>query len=251
MAVIVLNSIMLCIYDKGDRIYGPNYYSAMNEQLDKIDLLFTTIFILECTCKIIGMGFVFHKNAYLRDPWNWLDFFVVAISVLQFMPNIKGNGTKALRTFRILRPLRTVNRLPKMKALIQTLFASISGLVGVGTFLGILFLLFAIFGIQSFAGNQYQMCRTTMEPNYEFNKTSGVLDFYEWPVVDSFPWLCQTDNDCKRLINYFGNDSSVTDSDTPVYKCGASIEFSYLYTDLNGNTRNKTILAGGLVDNPK
>jgi len=27
--------------------------------------------------KIIGRGFAFHKYAYLRDPWNWLDFIVV------------------------------------------------------------------------------------------------------------------------------------------------------------------------------
>ena len=24
--------------------------------------------------KIFARGFVLHKHAYLRDPWNWLDF---------------------------------------------------------------------------------------------------------------------------------------------------------------------------------
>lgn len=164
MSIILINSIMLCLTDYNERILGPDYWSEKNFYLDKIDLAFTVIFILECSCKIIAKGFIFHRNSYLRDVWNWLDFFVVCISVLNFLPSVNSGGLKALRTFRILRPLRTVNRLPKMKALIETLFASLPGLLGVLIFLGLTFVLFAIFGIQSFAGSQYQSCRLTEEP---------------------------------------------------------------------------------------
>lgn len=114
--------------------------------------MFTVIFILECALKIIAKGFIFHEKSYLRDPWNWLDFFVVCSSVLNFLPMIDSKGLKALRTFRILRPLRTVNRMPKMKQLILTLFSSLPGLFGVLVFLFFTFVLFAIFGIQSFKG---------------------------------------------------------------------------------------------------
>ena len=27
--------------------------------------------------KIVGLGFIFGKGAYLRDPWNILDFVIV------------------------------------------------------------------------------------------------------------------------------------------------------------------------------
>ena len=145
--IILANSVMLCLEDNNDRLLGPDYWSTLNYQLGKVDLVFTIIFILECICKIIGMGFIFHNKSYLRDSWNWLDFFVVCISLLNFMPNVNSGGLKALRTFRILRPLRTVNRMPQMKALIQTLFASLPGLGGVMIFLGFTFVLFAIFGI--------------------------------------------------------------------------------------------------------
>lgn len=30
--------------------------------------------------KIVSRGFVLHSYAYLRDPWNWLDFIVVALA---------------------------------------------------------------------------------------------------------------------------------------------------------------------------
>jgi len=112
MAIIIANSVMLCLEDHDERIKGPTYWSERNFQLEKVDLVFTVIFILECALKIIAKGFVFHEKSYLRDYWNWLDFFVVCSSVLNFLPMIDSKGIKALRTFRILRPLRTVNRMP-------------------------------------------------------------------------------------------------------------------------------------------
>jgi hypothetical protein len=151
---------MLAMIDYKDRIYGPNYVSTMNLRLEKVDLAFTAIFIFECVTKILGMGFVVHKNAYLKDAWNWLDFFVVCVSLVNFIPNINSGGLKALRTFRILRPLRAINAIPMMKQQIQSLLQALPGLANLLTFLILVYSIFAIFAVQSFAGNQYQYCRT-------------------------------------------------------------------------------------------
>lgn len=32
--------------------------------------------------KILGMGFVFNRDAYLRDAWNILDFVIVMVGYL-------------------------------------------------------------------------------------------------------------------------------------------------------------------------
>ncbi len=32
--------------------------------------------------KIIAMGFVMNNYTYLRDPWNWLDVFVLIVSYI-------------------------------------------------------------------------------------------------------------------------------------------------------------------------
>jgi hypothetical protein len=40
-------------------------------------MIFAGIFIAEALCKIIAMGFAMHKNAYLRDAWNIIDFIIV------------------------------------------------------------------------------------------------------------------------------------------------------------------------------
>ena len=84
--------------------------------------------------KIVSRGFVLHSYAYLRDPWNWLDFIVVALAYVDLIclnkiydkddnsaylmnfslhryitmaPNI-ANFT-AIRTVRVLRALRTIS----------------------------------------------------------------------------------------------------------------------------------------------
>lgn len=38
---------------------------------------FMGIFTLEMMVKIVADGFILHKNSYLRNPWNIMDFVVV------------------------------------------------------------------------------------------------------------------------------------------------------------------------------
>lgn len=109
------------------------------------------MFTLEAIFQIIAKGFVFHKNAYLRNYWNILDFFVVVVSIINYMP-IKLGSLKFMRTFRVLRPLRTIKRLPKMRRLIGTLAYAVRGLSGVVFFIAFIVYLFAIFGLNSFQG---------------------------------------------------------------------------------------------------
>ena len=41
--------------------------------------LFAAAYTMEMMLKILAMGFVLHRYAYLRDPWNRLDFTVVVL----------------------------------------------------------------------------------------------------------------------------------------------------------------------------
>ena len=70
------------------------------------------------------MGFVLDKGSYLRDPWNWLDFMVVVSSLLTEIPAMKSFS--GMRTFRLMRPLRSLTTLPSMKILISTLLQSVT-----------------------------------------------------------------------------------------------------------------------------
>lgn len=63
--------------------------------------------------KVISYGFIFHRNSYLRDGWNWMDFVVVVIGWIELVPEIPN--LRGLRTLRVLRPLRSINAIPSMR----------------------------------------------------------------------------------------------------------------------------------------
>lgn len=106
ITLILVNSVMLALFDQKDRDANTEH----NKLIELLGLIFTYIFTVECIIKIIAMGFCMHKNSYLRDYWNWLDFIVVCIGVFENIPGIPK--LKALRTMRVLRPLRSVNAVP-------------------------------------------------------------------------------------------------------------------------------------------
>jgi len=138
---------MLACADYGERIYGPDYVSVRNLNIGVVDDAFSILFLIECILKIIAMGFILHKNSYMRDKWNWLDIFVVSVSVVLWLPQLDANkSVKILRIFRILRPLRSIKQLPTMKKLVKTLIACVFGLFNVILFMLFVFTMFAIFG---------------------------------------------------------------------------------------------------------
>ena len=191
--VILLNSLLLAFTDYQERV-EPEYVSPRNEFFAKVDIVFSIIFLIECGSKLIALGFCFHKSSYLRDAWNWLDFFIVIISIIGWLPFFDAGALKALRTFRILRPLRSINSLPEMRALIQTMLKSLPGLINVLFFLMFIFGIFAIFGVNQFSGELYNRCRETEEPI--FSDDGSV----EWPAVDIEGWLCSSDASCAAQV---------------------------------------------------
>ena len=83
------------------------------------------------------------KGAYLKDAWNWLDFIVVVSSLLEaYVSDVSG-----LRTFRLFRPLRSLNNIRSMQVLVKTLFASMMQLGGIMGLAIFFFTIFAILGI--------------------------------------------------------------------------------------------------------
>lgn len=46
---------------------------------EKSEMYFVIIYCIEAATKIMANGFVLHKDAYLRNGWNILDFVVVVV----------------------------------------------------------------------------------------------------------------------------------------------------------------------------
>lgn len=79
LLLIVLNSLSLGMKDYLD----PNSETEWNQRIDYFEPYFTTAFVIECVMKIFAYGFYIGKKAYLKEAWNWLDFIVVIVSLLE------------------------------------------------------------------------------------------------------------------------------------------------------------------------
>lgn len=119
----------------------------------------TYFFIIEAFMKIISQGLVQHKNAYLRNNWNLVDFMVVLSSIFEIIITLAyGNDVpsfKMLRALRVFRPLRTFKRVPSMRRLVSIMLRSIPDLGNTIAFMIFFFIVFGIIGIQTFNGKIY------------------------------------------------------------------------------------------------
>ena len=78
MLIIVLSSIALASEDPVDE------HSPRNAILGKADYFFTGIFTMECSLKILDLGFVLHPGSYMREVWNVMDITVVSCALISF-----------------------------------------------------------------------------------------------------------------------------------------------------------------------
>ena len=113
---------------------------------------FTTyFFIFEATMKILSQGLIKHKNAYLRDGWNIVDFLVVMSSIFEILITLasRDNSVKfnMLRALRVLRPLRSVKRVPSMRRLVTIMLRSLPELGNTLVFMMFFFIVFGIIAI--------------------------------------------------------------------------------------------------------
>ncbi|OXB60426.1 UNVERIFIED_CONTAM: hypothetical protein H355_009829, partial [Colinus virginianus] len=73
--------------------------------------LFTAIYTGEILIKVVARGLFWNEFTFLRDPWNVLDFVVLAVTYYSIICTASGN-VSALRTFRVLRTLKAISVIP-------------------------------------------------------------------------------------------------------------------------------------------
>ena len=136
--------------------------SAWGKATAMSEHIFTGIYVVEMCMKIIAMGFFYGKGSYLSDPWNRMDFFVVVIGLLGYLPGM-GNYS-GIRTVRILRPLRTITGVKGMRQLVVTLLRSLPMLFDVLILVFFAFFIFGIIGVQLFMSKTSQRCAILGNP---------------------------------------------------------------------------------------
>ncbi|XP_036435156.1 calcium channel, voltage-dependent, L type, alpha 1S subunit, b [Colossoma macropomum] len=144
--------------------------NSTNSTLESLEYIFLVIFTLECFLKIVAYGFLFHEGAYLRNCWNILDFVIVfmglftlavdTINKIAGVPTEKGGGfdMKALRAFRVLRPLRLVSGVPSLQVVMNSILKAMLPLFQVVLLVFFLVTLYAIMGLELFKCKMHKTC---------------------------------------------------------------------------------------------
>ncbi|RMC04726.1 hypothetical protein DUI87_17896 [Hirundo rustica rustica] len=123
---------------------------------------FTGIYTFESLIKILATGFCLNEFTFLRDPWNWLDFTVIIMAYVGAFSDL--GSVSVLRTFRVLRALKTISVVPGLKIIVGALIQSVKKLANVMILTVFCLSVFALIGLQIFKGNLRQKCiRNTTE----------------------------------------------------------------------------------------
>ncbi|XP_041259194.1 sodium channel protein type 2 subunit alpha-like isoform X9 [Onychostruthus taczanowskii] len=121
-----------------------------------VEYTFTGIYTFEFLVKVFARGFCINAFTCLRDPWNWLDFVVISFAYVTEFVNL-GN-VSALRTFRVLRALKTISVIPGLKTIVGALIQSVKKLSDVMILTVFCLSVFALIGLQLFMGNLKNKC---------------------------------------------------------------------------------------------
>ncbi|XP_030624398.1 sodium channel, voltage gated, type VIII, alpha subunit a isoform X4 [Chanos chanos] len=131
-------------------------FSNPPEWSKQVEYTFTGIYTFESLVKIVARGFCIDDFTFLRDPWNWLDFMVISMAYVTEFVDL-GN-VSALRTFRVLRALKTISVIPGLKTIVGALIQSVKKLSDVMILTVFCLSVFALIGLQLFMGNLRQKC---------------------------------------------------------------------------------------------
>ncbi|XP_053300102.1 voltage-dependent T-type calcium channel subunit alpha-1I [Pleuronectes platessa] len=183
--VIVLNCVTLGMYQPCENI---GCTSGRCKILQAFDAFIYSFFALEMVVKMVALG-IFGRRCYLGDTWNRLDFFIVMTGMVEYSLDLQNINLSAIRTVRVLRPLKAINRVPSMRILVNLLLDTLPMLGNVLLLCFFVFFIFGIIGVQLWAG----LLRNRCYPEKNFTLSSGMTlptPYYQPEEDDERPFIC-------------------------------------------------------------
>ncbi|CAB1336502.1 unnamed protein product, partial [Coregonus sp. 'balchen'] len=150
------------------------YPSMMMYLCEQVEYVFLVIFTIETFTKILAYGLVMHPSAYIRSGWNLLDFVIVVVGLFSVVAEGTadhkpgeahhaagkpgGLDVKALRAFRVLRPLRLVSGVPSLQIVLNSIMKAMVPLLHIGLLVMFVIIIYAIIGLELFLGRMHKTC---------------------------------------------------------------------------------------------
>uniref|UniRef100_A0AAR2LNR7 Voltage-dependent L-type calcium channel subunit alpha n=1 Tax=Pygocentrus nattereri TaxID=42514 RepID=A0AAR2LNR7_PYGNA len=165
---IFANCVALAVYVP----FPEDDSNSTNHDLETVEYAFLIIFTIETFLKIIAYGLVMHQNSYVRNGWNMLDFVIVIVGLFSVVLELMtkegdssqsggkpgGFDVKALRAFRVLRPLRLVSGVPSLQVVLNSIIKAMVPLLHIALLVLFVIIIYAIIGLELFIGKMHSSC---------------------------------------------------------------------------------------------
>ncbi|KAM3598194.1 uncharacterized protein V6R79_014892 [Siganus canaliculatus] len=184
MLVILLNCVTLGMFQPCEDVSCQSEWCRILQVLD--DCIFA-FFAVEMIIKMVALG-IFGSNCYLGDKWNQLDFVIVMAGVMEYSLDGHNASLSAIRTVRVLRPLRAINRVPSMRILVTLLLDTLPMLGNVLLLCFFVFFIFGIVGVQLWAGLLRNRCFLGEDIRTMYNVS--ISAYYMTEEGEDSPFIC-------------------------------------------------------------
>lgn len=185
MFVIFVNCVILAMYNPLDE----NCTETRCQVLENVEHFVLAFFCAEMVIKMLAMG-VTGNRGYLQDKWNRLDCLIVMIGLIEKVIS-NNNYLTIIRAFRVLRPLRAINKVPSIRILVTLLLDTLPMLGNVLLLSFLIFFVFGIISVQLWQGKLRNRCFTNFPENSSFFTRST---FYK-PSFDEPDFVCSLPED--------------------------------------------------------
>ncbi|XP_059414486.1 voltage-dependent T-type calcium channel subunit alpha-1H-like isoform X3 [Carassius carassius] len=190
MLVILLNCVTLGMFQPCEDLKCQSEWCIVLQVFD--DCIFA-FFAVEMVIKMIALG-IFGSKCYLGDTWNRLDFFIVMAGMMEYSLDGHNASLSAIRTVRVLRPLRAINRVPSMRILVTLLLDTLPMLGNVLLLCFFVFFIFGIVGVQLWAGLLRNRCFMPDNVKALYN-LSQMSPYYMNEEGEDNPFICSTNKE--------------------------------------------------------
>ncbi|XP_062444633.1 voltage-dependent T-type calcium channel subunit alpha-1H isoform X2 [Rhea pennata] len=187
MLVILLNCVTLGMFQPCEDVECQSERCTILEAFD--DFIFA-FFAVEMVIKMVALG-IFGQKCYLGDTWNRLDFFIVMAGMMEYSLDGHNVSLSAIRTVRVLRPLRAINRVPSMRILVTLLLDTLPMLGNVLLLCFFVFFIFGIVGVQLWAGLLRNRCFLDRNFAMTYNLTF-LHPYYRTDEAEENPFICSS-----------------------------------------------------------
>uniref|UniRef100_A0A914LGS7 Voltage-dependent L-type calcium channel subunit alpha n=1 Tax=Meloidogyne incognita TaxID=6306 RepID=A0A914LGS7_MELIC len=217
LMMICANCIALAVYQP----YPMQDSDTKNTVLENLEYLFIVVFTAECIIKVIALGFLLHPGAYLRNAWNILDFIIVVIGIISTVLsriNVQAFDVKALRAFRVLRPLRLVSNVPSLQVVLNAILRAMIPLLHIAMLVLFVILIYAIIGLELFCGKLHSTCVDTSNGEFAQKEpsTCGLAPSAYHCEPSSFSSAIHARNNkwiCSPNTTWLGPNNGITNFD--------------------------------------